>query len=310
MKLSGLISATYTPFDLATGEVNADLIGPMVDFMISSGSDGFYVCGSTGEGESLSVAERKRIASKTVKHTAGRVPVIVQVGHNSVAASRELAAHAAEIGAAAISTLPPTYFKPANIDDLVKFITEVTREAPDLPYYYYHIPRLSGTAFDMADFLEKASAQIPTLNGIKFSDFYLADMMSCQEVETGRFDILFGSDEMLLGALACGAKGAVGSCYTFAAPLWKNIIASHEAGQSEEALAWMRKAARLVRVIAATGNFHACVKQVIWPLLGFEPGPLRTPQGQFTPEQIDSARKSLDLEGFAEEIATGRFELL
>ena len=125
MKLTGLIAATYTPFR-EDGSVNLDLIPAMIDYMIDSGVSGFYACGSTGEGESMSVEERKQVAQAFVSATKGRLPVVVQVGHNSVESACELARHAAEVGVDAISTLPPTYFKPASVDLLVDFIARVS----------------------------------------------------------------------------------------------------------------------------------------------------------------------------------------
>ncbi len=309
MKLNGLIAATYTPFH-PDGSVNLDLIPKMTDHMIERGVSGFYVCGSTGEGESLSTDERKQVAAAFVSATDKRVPVVIQVGHNSIASAGDLARHAAEIGADAISTLPPTYFKPATLDLLVDYIKSVTSAAPDLPYYYYHIPRLSGVAFDTVALLEEAKEHIPSFAGIKFSDFFLAEMMECQEFDNGRYDIPFGSDEMILGALATGATGAVGSCYGFAAPLWIKIIEAYEARDMETAQAWMRKAARMIRIINTDpGPFHACVKQVIWPLLGMEAGASRLPQPSMTPAQVDQARQRLEETGFAEEIITGEFNL-
>ena len=99
MRLTGLIAATYTPFR-EDGSVNLDLIPTMIDYMIESGVSGFYVCGSTGEGESMSVEERKQVAQASVSATKGRLPVVVQVGHNSVESACELARHAADSGEA------------------------------------------------------------------------------------------------------------------------------------------------------------------------------------------------------------------
>ena len=309
MRLTGLVAATYTPFH-EDGSLNLETVPSMVDHMINRGVSGFYICGSTGEGESLTTAERRRVAEATVAATNDRVPIVVQVGHNSFESACELANHAAEIGADAISTLPPTYFKPSTPELLMDYIAEVAGAAPELPYYYYHIPRLSGVAFDTVSLLALAKERVPSFAGIKFSDFFLAEMMACQEFDDERYDILFGSDEMILGALATGAKGAVGSCYGFAAPLWLTIIESFEAGNIEEAQAWMRKAARLVRFIAGSpGPFQACVKQVIWPMLGFEVGGLRLPQPTMDQSAIDQARRWLDETGFGEEIVTGEFKL-
>ena len=294
MKLTGLIAATYTPFH-KDGSLNLEPIAAMTDLMIARGVSGFYVCGSTGEGESLSVEERKQVAESFIAATDRRVPVVIQVGHNCLESAADLAGHAASVGADAISSLPTTYFKPGSLDLLVESIAKVAAGAPELPYYYYHIPRLTGVTFDTVDLLAAVSKSVPNFAGIKFSDFFLAELMACQEFEDGRFDILFGSDEMLLGALATGAQGAVGSCYGFASPLWLKIIDAYQTGDMVQAQAWMRKAARLVRFIASDpGPFQGVVKQVIWPLLGIDVGALRFPQPTVEQSQIDQARRWLD----------------
>ncbi|MEM7603658.1 MAG: dihydrodipicolinate synthase family protein [Verrucomicrobiota bacterium] len=308
MNLHGLISATYTPFQLVSGELNLALIEPMTDFMLSRGTDGLYVCGSTGEGESLSLRERKEVAEAFVSAANRRVPVVIQVGHNSLASAKELAVHAREIGADAISSLPPSYFKPNTPEALIACIAELANAVPELPYYYYHIPTMSGVRVDLLELLSLASKRIPSFRGVKFSDPDLSEMMACQAFDGGRYDIPFGSDQMLLGALACGATAAVGSSYGFAGPQWQRIIATHEAGHGEEALRNMQRAAHLVRLIStAPGPFHACVKQVIWPLHGFEPGPLRLPQATLTSAEIATVQKWLIETGFGEELVRGEF---
>ena len=307
MELNGLIAATYTPF-APDGAVNLDLIPAMIEHMIGRGVSGFYVCGSTGEGESLTIEERKAVAEVSVSAADGRLPVVVQVGHNSLSTACELARHASECGADAISSLPPTYFKPTSLDILIECLAEIAASAPDLPYYYYHIPRLSGVRFDMPTLLEKVDPLITNFAGIKFSDFFLAEMGACQAVSGGKFDILFGSDEMILGALAMGATGAVGSCYGFAAPLWNQIIDAHHDGDAERANALMRKAISLVRLLdRQPGPFHAAVRQVIWPLLGFDLGPVRLPQSQLSEVNCQEVRQQLEQSGFSEAIKLGKF---
>ena len=307
MKLNGLIAATYTPF-APDGAVNLDLIPAMIEHMIERGVSGFYVCGSTGEGESLTFEERKAVAEVSVSAADGRLPVVVQVGHNSLSTACELARHAAECGADAISSLPPTYFKPTSLNVLIECLAEIAASASDLPYYYYHIPRLSGVRFDMPTLLEKVDPLITNFAGIKFSDFFLAEMGACQAVSGGKFDILFGSDEMILGALAMGATGAVGSCYGFAAPLWNQIIDAHRDGNAERANALMQKAISLVRLLdRRPGPFLAAVRQVIWPLLGFDLGPVRLPQSQLSEVNCQEVRQQLEQSGFSEAIKLGKF---
>ena len=109
LKLEGLIAATFTPMN-SDGSLALSRVAPMVDRLISDGVSGLYVCGSTGEGPSLSTQERFEVAASFVSASRGRVPVVVQVGHNSLAEAATLAAHAERIGAQAISATPPSYF--------------------------------------------------------------------------------------------------------------------------------------------------------------------------------------------------------
>ena len=83
MHLSGLIAATFTPMR-PDGSLNLAMAKPIVDHLIHSGVSGLYVCGSTGEGPLLTTDERKETAAAYVEAAAGRLPVVVQVGHSSV----------------------------------------------------------------------------------------------------------------------------------------------------------------------------------------------------------------------------------
>src|SRR5690554_2274667 len=108
-RIGGLIAATFTPMK-EDGSINLEPIGPIVDQLIEDGVEGLYVCGSTGEGPSLTTEERCRVAAAYTEAAAGRIPVIVQVGHTSLEDARHLAAHARRIGADAISAVAPYYY--------------------------------------------------------------------------------------------------------------------------------------------------------------------------------------------------------
>ena len=132
----GLIAATYTPLR-SNGSLNLDRVPPLVEHLLGDGVGGLYVCGSTGEGVSLTGDERRAVAEAYTAAAAGRVAVIVQVGHNSLAEARSLAEHAQQIGADAISATCPSYFKISTAELLVDCMAEAAAGAPDLPFYYY-----------------------------------------------------------------------------------------------------------------------------------------------------------------------------
>ena len=100
-RFKGLIAATFTPMQ-ADGGLNLDVAPSIVEHLRGEGIAGLYVVGSTGEGVSLTGEERRATAEAFVRAASGRMPVIVQVGHNSIAEARQLAAHAERIGASAI----------------------------------------------------------------------------------------------------------------------------------------------------------------------------------------------------------------
>lgn len=296
-RLTGLIAATFTPMH-PDGSVNLAPVPAMVEGLLRNGITALYVCGSTGEGPSLTTEERERVAEAFVAAAAGRLPVMVQVGHNSVEDARRLAAHAASIGADAISAVSPSYFIPEGVAALVETLGRVTDAAPDLPFYYYHIPRLSGVSLSPLAFLEAAPARMPSLAGVKFSCRDVEVMQACLAFDGGRFNILFGVDEMLLSGLAAGCHGAVGSTYNFLAPLYHEVMRRFAAGDLAGAQEHQLLAARMIAVILRR-HANAGIKAAM-TLAGMPCGPARLPLSPLTDAEIAGMRDELDALGFAE----------
>ncbi|CAB1324273.1 unnamed protein product [Coregonus sp. 'balchen'] len=136
--------------------------------------------------------------------------VIVHVGCMSLKDSQELARHAAEIGADGIAVISPSFFKPATADALRMFLQEVAAAAPAVPFYYYHIPAVTGVNLRSRDVLEGIEKQIPSFQGLKFSGSDMMDFGQCVSYSPSHWSLLYGIDEQLLGGLAMGANGAVG----------------------------------------------------------------------------------------------------
>jgi N-acetylneuraminate lyase len=292
-----LIAATVTSFD-ESGEVCTNVIGPMIDRLIESGVDGLYVCGSTGEGMSLTCDERKRVVEATVEAADGRVPVVVQVGHNSLKDARELAEHAALNGAAAISATCPSYFKIGETETLVVSMAEIAKVAPQTPFYYYHIPSLTGSPIDVVEFLRRGGDEIATLAGLKYTDTLLHQFQQCMRLDGGRFNVLWGCDEMLLGALATGAGGAIGSTYNIAAPLYQSLIAAFAAGETGSAQDLQSRSVEMVNVMKGY-PFHAALKAIM-QMLGMPGGACRLPLRDLTGDEAKRLRKQLESIGFFE----------
>jgi N-acetylneuraminate lyase len=294
-RLTGLVAATFTPMH-ENGSLNLALVGPIVDHLLAKEVSAIYVCGSTGEGPSLSTEEREATAAAYVTAMAGRVPVLVQVGHASLTEARRLAAHAQRIGAQAISAPPPYYFKPDSLDNLVDCLAEIATAAPDLPFYYYHIPRLTGIELNMLDLLRVALKKVPSLAGIKYSDTKFDEYAWCVEFDGGRFDVPFGCDNVLLSGLVAGARAAVGTTYNYMAPLDYRMIDAFTRGDLQEARRCQTYALKLIHIMLRYGG-NAGLKAAM-SLVGLDCGPLRLPQHGLRPDEIQQMRRELEMAGF------------
>jgi len=154
---------------------------------------------------------------------------------------------------------------------------------------------MTGVSFPMRDFFA-AARRIPSLVGAKFSHEDLEDLGMCLRLDGGRLDMLFGLDEMLLGALAVGARGAVGATYNFAAPLHRRIFEAFLAGDMTAAQAWQAKAAEMVAVLRKYDMVAA--GKAAMKLVGLDCGPVRRPLATLTDRQLAAMRGELERIGF------------
>jgi len=228
-KLTGLIAAPFTAFN-SDKSVNLDIIPQFAEVLIKQNVSGAYILGTTGEGVSCSIAERKAIMSAWSKAAAGKLKLIAHVGALALPEVKELARHAVKENYFATSVVPPTYFRPGTPKVMARYLAEVAAYAPELPFYYYHtmLSRLDMSAAAILEAVE-AMGGIPNLAGVKFNHHDLFDYQCARGVAGGKYDIVFGVDEFFAGALELGAEGFIGSTYNYSAHLyhavwqaWKN----------------------------------------------------------------------------------------
>lgn len=264
----------------STGEVQLDLIAKQADALIRQGVQGVYICGTTGEGMLLTSDERRAVAEKWVAAAGSDLRVIVHVGHTSLREAQALAAHSEEIGAWASSAVAPSYFKPDSVASLVDCMAQIAAAAPTLPFYFYHSPGLTGVDLSPLSFLAEADGRIPNLAGIKFNDGNLFEYQRCLAFRDGHYDIPFGVDEALLGGLAVGAKGAVGSTYNYAAGIYLEMIDAFAAGDLLTARARAADSVNLVEMLLRYGVLAA--GKALMGLHGADCGPPRKPLAPLT----------------------------
>ncbi len=289
--MSGLIAAPHTPFH-GDGAINPGNVALQAEGLLLNKVNGAFICGSTGESHSLATAERIAVAEAWRSAIGSRpLKLIVHAGHNSIEDAKALAAHAATIKADAIAIMAPCYYKPGTVEDLLDFCVPVAASAPALPFYFYDIPALTGVSLSMPEFLRQGAARIPNLAGLKFTSTHFMSLQQCLEAEGGRFNLLFGSDEVLLGALALGVHGAVGSTYNYAAPLYHKLIAAFESGDLATARALQLKSVKLVEILLQYGVLPA--GKALMALVGVDCGPVRPPVRALSDSQIKALHQQV-----------------
>src|SRR5262249_39999814 len=149
----------------------------------------------------------------------------------------------------------------------------VAAAAPSTPFYYYDIPSMTGISLPAPEFLAQAKDRIPTLVGLKFTNPDLMSYQLCLRAHERHWDIPFGLDEHMLGALAMGARGAVGSGFNFAAPVYNRLLAAFAKGDLETARTEQFRGVQIIQLFASYGYMGAA--KAAMKMLGVDVGPAR-----------------------------------
>ncbi len=290
--LTGLIAAPFTPMN-ADGSLDAAAIAPYARHLVRSGGvTGVFVCGTTGEAPSLTTQERKIVVEKWAEALRGELKLVVHVGGTCQPQCAELAAHAQETGADAIAAFAPGFFKPATVADMVGFFAPVAGAAPDLPFYYYNMPSMTGVCLPVDRFLLEAKKVIPNLRGVKYTHNDLMEMQKCIRLGDGEFEVLHGFDEILITGLAVGARAAVGSTYNYIPSIYNAILEAMERGDLASARDMQWESARILDIVIRHGGGVRGGKMAM-ALAGLDMGPCRLPISPWSEAELSEMRDEL-----------------
>jgi N-acetylneuraminate lyase len=287
-RLTGLIAAPHTPMT-NSGDVHLAMIEKQAELLLSEGVSGVFIGGTTGECHSLSVDERLKLAERWSEVVSGTpLKLIVHVGCQSLVDARELAKQAGNLeNVKAIGAMAPSFFKPPRATEVAAWIADVASFAPECPFYYYDIPGMTGLQLPMVEILKRSKESIPSFAGLKLSNPDMPVLVECLAFAAGGLDVLFGCDEAFLFGYAAGVKGAVGSSYNIAAPLYLNIMSSFDKGDHTSARVAQTTSVAMVRLLASHGYLPA--SKYVMTLKGVDCGPVRLPLRNLD----DSAKRSI-----------------
>lgn len=249
--LHGVLPALPVPF---TDNQEIDLQGlqKLLCYVLDEGVQGLWILGSSGEFTALSTEEKRLIIELTVKQVAGRVPVIVGVGANTLRDVVRNAEEAWSLGADACSVLLPFFFVPDEIE-AIRFLREVAQAVP-LPVIIYDIPSSTKVKLDPSTFLELSDS--PNIIGFKdsSSDFarfqYL--LLGVREKTTWK---LFQGDERFIGSsLLWGADGVVAALGSIAPGHIVKLYEAARKGNIETTLLIQKKLISLFKLFELKGG--------------------------------------------------------
>ena len=289
----GIWPALITPFD-AANQVNTSVIRALVDYLLGKGVDGFYICGTTGEGVYMSRDERMWVAETVIDQVNGRCPVIVHVGSMVAVDAIALAAHAQQIGAAGISSIiPPGY---ARLNDLQTYFESVAAAAPQLPF----LPYLINVQIDAVAFVRRL-LHIPNLAGTKYTGANIFEMRTLIEIGADRahWSVFSGMDEQSILAALFGSCGHIGSTLNLMPGVYQRIRHCYLDGDVLQARDWQLKVNKVTQVMTDAG-FEAALKALMSDLTGHDCGLSRLRRSPFTTAERQQLDAGLAQTHFAE----------
>ncbi|MDZ7633446.1 MAG: dihydrodipicolinate synthase family protein [Bacteroidales bacterium] len=191
----------------------------------------------------------------------------------------------------------PNILEPSNTKDLVAFLKPIAESAPELPFFYYHFPVLTGVDIKAYEVFALASESIPNFAGVKFtrSDFY--DMQKCLAFNGGAYNVLNGFDEMLLCGLSLGVNAAVGSTYNFMAPLYYDLWDAFIEGDLDRARTLQQYSVAVVDILVRYRGSTVAGKNIM-DLIGINCRPCRLPLRDLSANEKASLKKDLTEIGF------------
>lgn len=298
-KIIGLIDAPFTPF-YENGDVNLKPIPEYAALLQRNGLKGVFINGSSGEGYMLTDEERMQLAEAWMTAAPKDFKVIVHVGSCCVRSSKKLAEHAQKIGAWGIGAMAPPFPKINRIEELVKYCEEIAAGAPNLPFYYYHIPAFNGAFLPMVKFLEAVDGRIPNFAGIKYTFESIYEYNQCRLYGNGKFDMLHGQDETILPSLAMGgAQGGIGGTTNYNGKVLTSIIEAWKNGEIEKARELQNFAQDVINVICRYRDNIVGGKRIM-KLIGLDLGKNRTPFQNMTNEEESAMKAELEAINFFE----------
>ncbi|MBQ6360299.1 MAG: 4-hydroxy-tetrahydrodipicolinate synthase [Lachnospiraceae bacterium] len=286
--------AIVTPFE-ADGSVSYKKLEELIDFQIENKTDAIIICGTTGEGSTLSMEEHKECIRFTAEYVNGRVPVIAGTGSNCTETAIELSKQAEEDGADALLVVTP-YYNKASQKGLMRHFTMVA-ENTKLPIIMYNVPSRTGVNIQAKTAVEiaKRNSNIVAIKDAAANLSQTAYMAYLSREAGGVLDIYSGNDDEVIPLLSVGGKGVISVLSNVAPRETHDMVYEYLHGDREKAVDLQLKMLPLIKALFCEVN-PIPVKTAL-NLMGMNAGPLRMPLCEMEPENLELLKTELKKAG-------------
>ena len=199
----GAATALITPLD--KNGINFEQFGKVIDWQIEKGIDALVICGTTGEGSTLSDEEHRTALAFAAERTAGRVPLIAGTGSNDTAYAIELTKFACEVGYDGMLLVTP-YYNKATQKGLIASFTAIADESTK-PCILYNVPSRTGVNIEPATYA--ALADHPMIGAIKEANGNISKIAETAALVGDKLDIYSGNDDQIVPILSLGGAGVI-----------------------------------------------------------------------------------------------------
>ncbi|HWQ42462.1 MAG TPA: 4-hydroxy-tetrahydrodipicolinate synthase [Desulfosporosinus sp.] len=278
MTFGRILTAMVTPMNDAF-EVNYEEAVRLAKYLVSHGSDGVVVCGTTGESPTVSVDEKVKLF-RVVKEALGKTPVIAGIGSYSTEATISLARQAVTTGVDGFLVVVPYYNKPSQEGMFQHF--KAIAEATSVPLILYNVP--GRTSANLMPATVKRLAEIPNIVALKEAAGSIDQVSELKRMLPPEFAIYSGDDSMTLPMLALGCYGVISVAAHVIGDEMKEMVDAWLAGDSVQARKLHLELFPMFKGIFVTSN-PVPIKALV-EMIGIKAGSVRLPLVNATPEEV------------------------
>ena len=271
----GAATALVTP--LTAEGVEYPKLRELLEWQVAEGINALVICGTSGEGSTLSDEEHRDVLKFAKDVVGDRVPLIAGTGSNDTAYAIDLTKYACEIGYDAMLVVTP-YYNKATQKGLIEMFTTIA-DASTKPVILYNVPSRTGVNIEPATYA--ALAEHPMICGIKEANSNIAKIVETMALVGDKLTLYSGNDDQIVPLLACGGKGVISVLSNVLPKETVEMCNKYFAGDTEGAFKMQCEMFDLIKALfcevnpipakAAVAALGYCENYVRLPLTKMEP---------------------------------------